>query len=416
MLNKHLFLALFLGFLVQLPSYANTKTSNEQHVETVDARFAAWQRQFKRKALEQGIKSHIFAHAFEHITPDQSIIKADENQPEHVRPVWQYLESAISSWRVARGKALLAEHRRTLDAIEKEYQVDRHVLVAIWGLESSFGRHLGNKNIIRSLATLAFEGRRANFWEQQLIAALHIIQNGDVTLDKMRGSWAGAMGQTQFIPTTYLAHAVDFDGDGRRDIWDSPADALASAANYLQHSQWNPGQSWGFEVKLPTLFEYDSADGQQQKTLQQWLDLGVRIRKDREFTEQELAMSASIILPAGYRGPAFMQLDNFRSILKYNQATSYALAVGLLSDSLQGELFSLHRWPQDEVPLSRTERVELQELLNQLGLDAGKPDGIIGVNSRKAIREFQLNHDQPADGYPSNRLLDKVREIHQAQP
>jgi len=231
----------------------------------------------------------------------------------------------------------------------------------------------------------------------------------------MRGSWAGAMGQTQFMPTTFLEHAVDFDGDGRRDIWQSPADALASAANYLKRSGWQTEQTWGYEVKLPTLFEYDSADGYQQKTVQDWLNLGVSLRKEKALSQEELSMRASIFLPAGYRGPAFIQLDNFRSILKYNHATSYALAVGLLANSLQGELFSLHRWPQDEVPLTRTERIELQNLLNQLGLELGKADGIIGANSRKAIREFQLNHDLPADGYPSTRLLEKVREVSNAQ-
>lgn len=416
MLTHRFFLSLFLCISAQLlPSYASATTSAEASTSVVKASFSDWQLDFKKKALKQGISLPVLERAFSQMTPDPSIIKSDENQPEHVRPVWQYLESAISSWRVARGKALLAEHRRTLDAIENEYQVDRHVLVAIWGLESNFGQQMGDKNIVRSLATLAFQGRRAEFWEQQLIAALRIIQSGDIAPENMRGSWAGAMGQTQFMPTTFLEHAVDFDGDGRRDIWLSPADALASAANYLKRSGWQTGQTWGYEVKLPTLFEYDDADGYQQKTVQEWFNLGVSLRKEKTLSKEELSMPASIFLPAGYRGPAFIQLDNFRSILKYNQATSYALAVGLFANSLEGELFSLHRWPQDEVPLTRTERVELQNLLNQLGLAVGKADGIIGANSRKAIREFQLNHDQPADGYPSARLLEKVREVSSAQ-
>ncbi|MCK9237402.1 MAG: lytic murein transglycosylase [Thiopseudomonas sp.] len=416
MLTHRFFLSLFLCMSAQLlPSYVSAATSAESSTSVVKASFSDWQLDFKKKALKQGISLPVLERAFSQMTPDPSIIKSDENQPEHVRPVWQYLESAISSWRVARGKALLAEHRRTLDAIENEYQVDRHVLVAIWGLESNFGQQMGDKNIVRSLATLAFQGRRAEFWEQQLIAALRIIQSGDIAPENMRGSWAGAMGQTQFMPTTFLEHAVDFDGDGRRDIWLSTADALASAANYLKRSGWQTEQTWGYEVKLPTLFEYDGADGYQQKTVQEWFNLGVSLRKEKALSKEELSMPASIFLPAGYRGPAFIQLDNFRSILKYNQATSYALAVGLLANSLEGELFSLHRWPQDEVPLTRTERVELQNLLNQLGLAVGKADGIIGANSRKAIREFQLNHDQPADGYPSARLLEKVREVSNEQ-
>lgn len=416
MLTHRFLLSLFLCVCVQLlPSYAGATTPAETNTRAAKTSFSDWQLYFKKKALKQGISLPVLERAFSQMTPDLSIIKSDENQPEHVRPVWQYLESAISSWRVARGKALLAEHRRTLDAIEKEYSVDRHVLVAIWGLESNFGQQMGDKNIVRSLATLAFQGRRAEFWEQQLIAALRIIQSGDIAPENMRGSWAGAMGQTQFMPTTFLEYAVDFDGDGRRDIWQSPADALASAANYLKRSGWQTEQTWGYEVKLPTLFEYDSADGYQQKTVQDWLNLGVSLRKEKVLSQEELTMRASIFLPAGYRGPAFIQLDNFRSILKYNHATSYALAVGLLANSLQGELFSLHRWPQDEVPLTRTERIELQNLLNQLGLELGKADGIIGANSRKAIREFQLNHDLPADGYPSTRLLEKVREVSNAR-
>ena len=372
--------------------------------------FQQWQQQFRSKALQQGITAQLLDLVFADLQPDPSIIRADSNQPEHVRPVWQYLESAISPWRVARGKALLAEQRRTLDRIEQRYQVDRHILVAIWGLESNFGRNTGNKNIVRSLATLATHGRRAEFWEQQLIAALKIIQSGDVTADSMLGSWAGAMGQPQFIPTTYLGYAVDFDGDGRRDIWNSQADALASMANYLQRSGWSNTHAWGYEARLPALFDYMSADGRQRKSIAQWLELGVSLRQKQQPDEHMLQLQASIIMPAGYRGPAFIQPDNFRSLLKYNISTSYVLAVGLLSESLRGEAFSLQRWPREDTPLSRSERLQLQELLNAMGYSAGKPDGIIGSNSQQAIRLFQMDHDLPADGYPGKRLLQRIRQ------
>lgn len=417
MLIKPLVFALAAFFLPLAALAAESQSgSSDSHMESrAQTDFAQWLQQFRNKALQQGISAGTFEQAFSGVTPDASIIRADENQPEHVRPVWQYLESAISSWRVARGKALLAEHRRLLDAIEQEYQVDRHVLVAIWGLESNFGRNMGSKSIVRSLATLAHHGRRAEFWERQLIAALHIIQSGDISVSGMQGSWAGAMGQTQFMPTTFLDYAVDFDGDGRRDIWNSPADALASAANYLKRSGWKTGQPWGYEARLPTLFAFDSADGIQKKNIRQWLELGVSLRGQQSLPEEQLELSASIFLPAGYRGPAYLQLDNFRSILKYNPATSYAIAVGLLSDSLRGETFSLQRWPQDEVPLTRSERIELQQLLGELGYEAGSTDGIIGVNSRKAIRGFQLEHDLPADGYPTGRLLETVRTIRAQQ-
>lgn len=413
MITKHLPLILSLLILPLSLSAATPATPPQPSPIEAQQEFNRWLTDFRVKALKRNISPEVFDAAFANITPDTTIIRSDENQPEFVRPIWQYLESAISPWRVARGKALLAEHRTTLDAIESQYNVDRNVLIAIWGLESNFGRNTGSKNIIRSLATLAHQGRRADFWEQQLIAALEILQNGDIEAANMLGSWAGAMGQTQFMPTTFLDYAVDFDGDGRRDIWNSPADALASAANYLKRSGWKHDQAWGYEVRLPTLFNFEMADGAQTQTIAQWLELGVIPRENIQFTDEQLALEASIFLPAGYRGPAYLQLSNFHSILKYNRALSYALAVGLLSDSLRGNTFSLQRWPQDETPLSRTERIELQELLSAQGFETGGNDGIIGMNSRKAIRDFQLQHDLPADGYPSAPLLEKLRSTVQ---
>lgn len=373
--------------------------------------FDAWLGDFRQRARDQGIEGWVLEQAFTGLQADLSIIRFDENQPEFSRPVWQYLEGAISPWRVARGKALLAEHHRTLDAIEASYGVNRYILIAIWGMESNFGQQMGDKNIVRSLATLAWHGgRRTAFWEEQLLAALKIVQNGDVTASSMRGSWAGAMGQTQFMPTTYLAHAVDFDGNGKRDIWQSTPDALASAANYLAGSGWRTAQAWGYEVQLPTLFEFALADGEQRKSLREWQELGVRLRSIKEPSDTLLDQEASLFLPAGYRGPAYLQLNNFHCILKYNNSTAYALAVGLLADSLAGRSFHLQRWPKDDTPLSRTERLEIQQLLNVLGLASGTADGIIGVNTRKAIRSFQLQSDLPADGHASALLLKRLRE------
>ena len=376
--------------------------------------FEQWLDDFTRKARSAGIEGWVLEQAFTGISADPSIISSDQSQPKFSRPVSQYLEGALSSWRIARDKALLAEHRRTLDAIEERYGVDRYTLVAIWGMESNFGRNMGDKSITRSLATLAWNGRRAAFWEDQLLAALRILQNGDISSRAMVGSWAGAMGQTQFMPTTYLEHAVDFDDDGKRDIWHSAADALASAANYLHNSGWQRGTVWGYEVKLPTLFNHALADGLQRKPLTDWLQLGVTLRPELAMNEAFLQQQASIFLPAGYRGPAYLQFDNFRSILKYNNSSSYALGVGLLANGLQGEHFSLHNWPTEDQPLSRSERLELQQLLNVLGLATGTADGIIGVNTRKAIRGFQQQHDLPQDGYASARLLEKIRAAAQA--
>lgn len=402
-------LATLLGLAVTGPLYAAPAGTGAPAGTQQSRSFEQWLTEFTRTARNAGIEGWALEQAFTGISADPSIIRADESQPEFTRPVWQYLEGALSSWRIARGKAVLAEHRRTLDLIEERYGVDRYTLVAIWGMESNYGQQMGDKNIIRSLATLAWHGRRAAFWEDQLMAALRILQNGDVSSRAMIGSWAGAMGQTQFMPTTYLEHAVDFDGNGKRDIWNSSADALASAANYLNNSDWQRGAGWGHEVRLPTLFDHALADGEQRKPLAEWLQLGVELDGAASLSAEQLQQEASIFLPAGYRGPAYLQLNNFRSILRYNNSTAYALAVGLLANGLQGEHFSLHRWPTEDLPLSRSERLELQQLLNDLGLATGTADGIIGVNTRKAIRGFQQLQDLPQDGYASKHLLERIR-------
>lgn len=365
--------------------------------------FSQWQDSFRMEALRSGISAQVFDKAFAGVTPDPSVVTADRSQPEFTRPVWQYLDGALSNQRVNSGKNLLDRHRATLNDIEARYGVDRNTLVAIWGLESSFGQIMGDKSVIRSLATLAHEGRRPAFAKSQLLAALEILQHGDVGPDQMRGSWAGAMGQTQFIPTTYNTHAVDFDGDGRRDIWNSSADALASAAHYLQASGWKAGQPWGFEVKLPSEFDYAQADSSIRKPLSEWRRLGVTGIPSREDA------SASLLLPAGYRGPAFLVLDNFRAILRYNNSSSYALAIGLLSERFDGAGTVRASWPQGEQPLSRSERLELQERLTERGFDPGTADGIIGANTRSAIRSFQQQLGWPADGHPTQELLGRLR-------
>ena len=396
------------------PSVSTTGTTNRLPLPVVQQSFAEWRANLRMEAVQQGISPLLFEQAFAGLTPDPQVIAADQSQPEFTRPVWEYLDSAVSSWRVARGKALLAEQAKTLHAIETRYKVDTSILVAVWGMESGFGQNIGSKNVIRSLATLAYEGRRTDFWRDQLISALQILQNGDTSINGMLGSWAGAMGQTQFMPTTYLQYAVDFDGDGRRDIWKSSADALASAANYLSLSGWQHNQPWGLEVQLPTRgFDYAIADGVQTKNLNQWLALGVSLR-DKVDMRSLGQQSATLFLPSGHKGPAYLLLDNFRSILKYNNSTSYALAIGLLSNALRGEYRAPASWPKHERMLSRNERIELQTLLSRLGFDSGNPDGIIGVNSRQAVRDFQKKYGLPADGYPNDVLLNSVRRASQA--
>ncbi len=367
--------------------------------------FSTWRQQFRSKALQAGIQAQLFDRAFAGVTPDPSVVRADGAQPEFTRPVWEYLEGAISPVRVRKGQALLNQHAATLNAIEQRYGVNREVLVAIWGMESSFGQFMGEQSVIRSLATLAYEGRRPQFAEDQLLAALQILQSGDTTPAGLRGSWAGAMGQTQFIPTTYLSHAVDFDGDGRRDIWSSSADALASAAHYLHASGWQMDKPWGFQVALPSGFDYALADSDIRKTYAQWHALGVK------GTPAGLAADdrGYLLLPAGHRGPAFLVFGNFGAILKYNNSSSYALAVGLLSARFDGGGQISGSWPKDERPLSRSERIALQESLTKRGYNPGPADGIIGANTRRAIRAFQQSLGLPADGYPTPALLQQLQ-------
>ena len=382
-------------------------SANQPSSPTPLLSFAEWRMLLRSDAIAAGIDAELFDRTFATITLDPKVIAADSSQPEFTRPIWDYIDGAVSVSRIAQGRLLKAQHRPTLKAIRSAYAVDHEVLIAIWGMESNYGSNIGSHNVIRSLATLAFEGRRQVFWRTQLLAALQILQNGDAPTQGLIGSWAGAMGQTQFMPTTFNEHAVDFDGDGRRDLWRSTPDALASAAHYLQASGWENGEPWGFEVTLPAGFDFALADPEIRRSVAQWRILGVTPTRAVEANEHGLA---TLFLPAGHRGPAFLLLNNFRSILKYNNSTAYALAIGLLSDALDGNPGVQAPWPRDDRQLGRSERIELQELLTRQGFEPGPADGIIGANTRKAVRAFQQRQGLPADGYPSYALLQKLRQ------
>ena len=386
----------------------NTTANPAEAMPQPDESFAQWRSRFRALALSRGISAATFDQAFAGIEPDPAVIAADRSQPEFTKPVWEYLNTAVSPLRVRNGKSLIIQQAGLLAALEARYGIEPARLVAFWGMESNYGNNMGNKGVIRSLATLAYEGRRPDFAQDQLIAALGILQHGDVTADRMIGSWAGAMGQTQFIPTTYDQYAVDFDGDGRRDIWGSTADALASTANYLKASGWQDGKPWGYEVRVPANFDYSLADMSVRKTLAEWTALGIQGLGLPQPAAQP-SDSASLLLPAGHRGPAFLVFNNFRTILKYNNSSSYALGVALLSERYRDAGQIAGSWPTDDLPLSRSERVELQQRLAALGLDPGCADGIIGANTRKAIRAYQQSQGWPADGYPNHQLLDKLR-------
>lgn len=385
-----------------------------QHAPAPDNRqassFPQWLAQFRQRMLAKGISQKTFDDAFAGVEPDPAVIKADGSQPEFIRPIWSYLDDVLATVRISRGKRLLAENAAILRRIEQTYGVDREVLVAIWGMESSFGQNAGHRSVIRSLATLAYDGRRPEFAEQQLADALQILQRGDISASDMKGSWAGAMGQTQFMPSTYLQYAVDFDGDGRRDIWNSTADALASAANYLKSYGWRSGQRWGIEVTLPTGFDYAQADDSIERSLAEWRRRGVQLPDNTWPDNISAEEPLKLLLPAGYRGPAFLVSSNYYVILNYNNSTSYALGISLLSEAFNGYGRVQAPWPRDDTPLTRSQGLDLQQRLAKLGYDPGKLDGLVGNDTRKAIRAYQKQQGLPVDGYPDQNLLKRLQQ------
>ena len=371
------------------------------------AGFERWVKGFWATARARGISRRTFDTAFKGVTPDPAVLRSTRYQPEFVKPVWEYIERAASDSRVENGRKKLAEHDALFRAIEKRYGVDRHIIAAIWGMESNYGTYKGDKYVIRSLATLAYSGGRyRKFGRQQLIATLKILQRGDTTREKLNGSWAGAMGHTQFIPTTYNAYAVDYTGDGRRDIWDTLADALASTGNYLKVSKWRRGRAWGYEVLLPKGFNTRLAGKRRRWALSTWAKKGVRRADGKPFTH--LGDKASLLLPAGAKGPAFLILNNFRSILRYNNADSYALGVGILADRLRGSGPLKTAWPTKDRPLLKKERIALQKRLASLGYKIADFDGIIGPESREAIRAYQTDQGLKVDGFAGLDLLRHV--------
>ena len=372
-----------------------------------NARFQTWIGAFKARAAAQGLRRDVLDRAFRGMRYDPAVIRRDRSQSEFRTPIWEYLDSAVSDTRISNGRKAVAEHSAILDRIERRYGVDKEVVVAVWGMETAYGAVRGSDSILRSLATLAFDGRRGRFFEAQLVAALRILQSGDTTPENMTGSWAGAMGHTQFMPSSYLEHAVDFTGDGRRDIWsDDPTDALASTAAYLKHFGWTKGQPWGVEVRLPQGFDYRLAQRDITKRPSDWARLGVVGTDGRPVPDHG---KAAILLPAGGRGAAFMIFNNFRVIERYNPADAYVIGVGHLADRIAGGAPIRADWPRGDRPLSFSERKELQRRLTRAGFDTEMIDGRVGPRTTAAVRAYQVAHGLIPDGYPSLELLERLR-------
>ena len=359
-------------------------------------------------AEERGITRATFDHYTEGLTPDLSIMDLLDAQPEFTKSTWDYLDLLVGDDRIARGRELLAQYAATFAAVERSYGVDRHILAAIWGVESNYGTKGGDRSVVRSTATLACVGRRRDYFREEFLSALEILQRGDVKPDRLVGSWAGAFGPTQFMPTTFKRYAVDFDGDGHRDVVDSVPDLLASTARNLKEDGWQGGARWGYEIVLPTNFDYLLLDRSPLQTIGKWSALGIKRADGKPFSRP--SDRGEILLPAGARGPAFLTLQNFRVIMKYNPAEAYALAIGHLADRLAGGGPLVQSWPRDERVLSMEERYELQQLLARHGFDIGTPDGLLGPRTRLAIRNFQAATGQIPDGFASSRVLDRLRQ------
>ncbi|MBZ5488008.1 lytic murein transglycosylase [Halomonas aquamarina] len=368
------------------------------------ANFAQWVSDFRRFAAAQGISEATLASALDGVRYRDRVIELDRYQPEFVRPIWEYLDSAASDTRINTGRERLAEHRQTALEMQQRFGVPAEIIVAIWGIESNYGSNFGDFSTIEALATLAYDGRRHEFARGELLAALRIIDQGDISAERMKGSWAGAMGHTQFIPSSFEAYAVDGDGDGHRDIWGSIPDVMASTANYLAKAGWQAGQPWGVEVVLPASFDYTQTE---RRSSAEWASQGVRAQKGGELPGFE---SAAIVVPAGANGPAFLTGPNFRAILRYNNATSYALAVATLADKIAGREGIQQAWPRDEAMLTRDDVKELQQRLNEAGYSVGGADGVMGPNTREGLRAYQRDQGLTPDAFATQSLLERLRQ------
>ncbi|MCL5059458.1 MAG: lytic murein transglycosylase [Candidatus Thermoplasmatota archaeon] len=373
--------------------------------------FDNWLAAFRQDAAAQGISAAALDAALTGIAPVEWVIELDRRQPEFLQTFADYLGRRVNARQVERGQAMLGEHAALLDAVEQQYGIPKTVLVAFWGLETHYGATLGSFDIPASLATLAFDGRRSGFFRGQLLDALRIIDAGHVAAADMKGSWAGAMGHMQFMPSTFRAYAVDGDGDGRIDLWRSLPDAMRSAANYLQRAGWRANEPVAIEVRLPEGFDWRKARVAHRLPMAEWTARGVQAADGAALPEG--AGPAGIVLPQGWQGPAFMVFDNFDVVMRWNRSVNYALAVAQMAQQLAGG-GGLAAQAGEAGALSTAQVRTLQQALNELGFDTGTPDGLFGPRTQSAIRRYQVVHQLPADGYPAPSLLAHVEQSHAA--
>ncbi|TXL64862.1 lytic murein transglycosylase [Zeimonas arvi] len=391
------------------------------------ADFAACLARLRPDALAKGVSGEAFDRHTAALAPDMAVLGFLDAQPEFVTPIWDYLAALVDDERVADGRAMLAQWAEVLAKVQAEYDVDPATVVAVWGVESDFGRRFGKRPLLESLSTLSCYGRRQSFFRGEFFTTLKILQEGHVAADKLNGSWAGAFGHTQFMPSTFMRLAVDFDGDGRRDLVDSVPDALASTANFLKRAGWRSALPWGFEVKLPAGFDASAVGRRSKQPASVWASRGVKradgspLVQPREANagRGDAALGAdtpsAILLPAGPQGPAFLVTRNFDALYSYNAAESYALAIAHLSDRLRGGGPFAAAWPTDDPGLSRAERRELQTLLVKLGHDIGEIDGAIGARTREALKAELAKRGIESDGRAGRKALEALRQTAHAR-
>lgn len=374
-----------------------------------EQRYNAWKGQFINRAIAKNYDPVLVRSIISPAKINPLALERDANQPEFTKPVWSYVDSAASEARITSGQNKMTEVDPVLDVIEARYRVPREVLTAIWGLETSYGRILGKHDIVDSLSTFAFEGRRQKFGETQLFALLDLLAAGDVRREQLTGAWAGAMGMTQFIPSTFRDYAVDLDENGNKDLWTDPGDAIASAANYISRSGWRAGEPVMTEVKLPANFDYSVTDGS-KKTVNQWTAIGVMPVSGRRWSTDAGFLEAKLIAPGGSRGPKFLTFKNFDVLKRYNNSTSYVMGISVLADALVRKPGIQQDWPRGDELLSFSDKKAMQQKLTDLGYSTGGVDGRIGPNSRRAIRAWQAANGLTADGYVEQRLFKRIMD------